>query len=199
MTPQAFPLAWPSFRPRTHWSDRRRGDFTYAKKRIKIPEAAERLEVEVERLGGTNLVISTNIKPTITGRPAANQGEPDDPGVAIYFTMGADPITLACDTYESVAQNLAGLAQHIEATRRIERYGVQSAKETLQAFSALPPPKSDHWRDVLGFEAGEPVSAESVKSQYRALARKAHPDAGGSTEKMERLNRARDEALREFS
>jgi hypothetical protein len=198
MTPQAFPLTWPSFRKRTHWSDRQRGEFTHDKKRIRIPEAAERLELEVERLGGVNLVISTDIKPTITGRPAANQGEPADPGVAIYFTLDGDPITLACDTYESVAQNLAGLAQHIEATRRIERYGVQSAKETLQAFAALPPPSgSRHWRDVLGLP--QTASAADVKNRRRELAAKHHPDKGGSPELLAEINAAADQALKELT
>ena len=39
---------------------------------------------------------------------------------------------------------------------------------------------------------------ERVADHYRALARKRHPDRGGSPEEMVELNRARDEALREL-
>jgi hypothetical protein len=197
--PTAYPLTWPSFRKRTPPRDRQRGTFTHDKKAIKIPEAAERLEQEVQRLGGGYLVISTNIRPTITGRPSANQGEPADPGVAVYFRLGNDPIVLACDTYDTVAQNLAGLAQHIEATRRIERYGVQSAKETLQAFSALPPPPGKRdWREVLGLQQHRAVGRDTVEEAWRYLAKAHHPDKGGDPAKMAEINAARDEALKEI-
>ena len=192
--PQAYPLTWPSFRPRKTQADRQRGEFTHMKKRIDIPHAAERLELEVERLGGVNLVISTNIRPTITGRPAANAGVPDDPGVAIYFMLDGETITLACDTYESVAQNLAGLAQHIEASRRMERYGVQTAKETLRAFAALPAPGARDWRAVLGLD--ETATPDQIKSRRRELAALHHPDLGGSQSQLAEINAAADEALR---
>jgi len=196
--PQAYPLAWPGFRPRTPVDSRRRGEFTSAKKRIKIPEAAERLELEVERLGGTNLIISTNLRPTITGRPVANAGQPDDPGVAVYFQMGTDPITLACDTFTELSQNLAGLAGHIEATRRIDRYGVQKAKETLQAFAALPSPTSRTWRDKLGFRPDEAVTPDQLKARRRSLAARHHTDKGGSDGQMAEINAAYDAALVEL-
>lgn len=197
--PTAFPLAWPSFRARTPAAKRTVGAFTSGKKLIDIPAAADRLEDEVRRLGGRNLLISSNLRPTLGGRPAANQGNPDDPGVAIYFQMGNDPITLACDTYTSLAQNLAALAQHIEATRRIERYGVQSAKETLQAFSALPPPAAKRsWREVLGLQQHRAVDRDTIQGAWKYLAAKYHPDAGGDPAKMSEINVARDEALKEL-
>ena len=34
------------------------------------------------------------------------------------------------------------------------------------------------------------ISKEDVKSQYRFLAKKNHPDIGGSPEKMEQINKA---------
>jgi uncharacterized protein len=45
-------------------------------------------------------------------------------------------------------------------------------------------------RDVLGLT--EPFTQQDVKSAYKALVQKVHPDAGGSTYLMQLANRARD-------
>lgn len=45
-------------------------------------------------------------------------------------------------------------------------------------------------RRILGFTAMEPLTVDTVKKRYRELARKHHPDMGGSTAKMAELNRA---------
>lgn len=45
-------------------------------------------------------------------------------------------------------------------------------------------------RRTLGFTATEPLTRDGVKKRYRELARKHHPDMGGSTAKMAELNRA---------
>ena len=196
MTPTSHPLAWPSFRPRTRREDQRRGTFSHAKKRIGIAAASERLELEVGRLGGEHLIISTNIRPTLGGRPAANAGQPDDVGVAIYFRLDGKPITLACDTFTEVSQNLAGLAGHIEAARRQESYGVQTAKEVLQAFAALPAPSETHtapWHEVLGVSPS--ATADEIKKAFRAKAKTAHPDVGGSHDRMAALEAAKQAAL----
>ncbi|MEM9739318.1 MAG: J domain-containing protein [Pseudomonadota bacterium] len=195
MTPQSYPLAWPSFRKRTHASRRRNGQFKHGNRHITVSAAADRLEDEVDRLGGANLVISSNVQPTLSGRPRSGQGRPDDPGVAVYFSLKGDPITLACDTFSDLAQNIAGLAAHIEAVRKIERYGVQEAKETLQAFAALPAPTASArpWWEVLG--VSQSASKEVITKAYRAKAKTAHSDAGGSDAAMATLNRARDEGL----
>ncbi|MEH3109046.1 MAG: J domain-containing protein [Agrobacterium cavarae] len=59
-----------------------------------------------------------------------------------------------------------------------------------------PQPKpSDHWSRVLNVEAT--ASPTEIKVAYRALAKKAHSDRGGSDAAMTRLNVARDQALKE--
>jgi curved DNA-binding protein CbpA len=50
---------------------------------------------------------------------------------------------------------------------------------------------------VLGILDGANVSDETITACYRRLAADAHPDRGGSHERMSELNAARDEALRE--
>lgn len=212
--PQRFPLAWPAGRPRAR--SRKPGNFSFKgpesgngwrpKKDITIALAIERLEQELDRMGAKNVLMSSNLELRMDGRIRADRGEPGDPGVCVYFTLKGNPIALACDAYSRVAQNIAALAAHLDATRAIERHGVATAAETLQAFQALPAP--DHvlpgrkpWRDVLGFAENWPESAghsktmavEFIRRRYKAKMIEAPNEAAQSD-----LNVARDLALKEF-
>lgn len=205
--PQAYPLAWPAGRPRRAPERRQPGQFRSGRHPVTVSEAINRLEGELDRLGAIYVVVSTNIEPRLDGRPRSGQPEPRDPGVVAYFQLKGEPYALACDTYQTVPQNLAALAAHVEATRAITRYGVASAQETLQAFSALPPPDRGPppprpWHEVLGLPAnildalGHGAAARgAIEAAYKEVARASHPDAGGSTEAMAEVNRARDEAM----
>lgn len=197
-TPRSYPLAWPNFRPRTPAHNRRNGKFKANGSDVNIRQAAARVEDEVRLLGGKNVVISTNIEPTLSGNYGSSKGtNVDDPGSAVYFTVDGDPITLACDAYTNVAQNIAALAAHIGHTRAIERHGVQTAKEVLRGFSALPAPESDNpkdWFVVLGVK--ESAGPDEIREAFRSLAKKHHPDNGGTEEQMKALNHARFEGLR---
>lgn len=192
MSPSAYPLAWPQHRPRRKHSERVRGSFVAGGVRINPSTAATRLEDEIRRLGGIYPLLSSNVELRKDGKPRSNQAPPADPGVCVYFQMKGKPYAMACDTYTEVAQNIAAIANHIEATRRIERYGVATAAETLQAFQALPSPPSC-W-EILGVTPGAGEAA--IDAAYRAKARRAHPDSGGTTAQMASLNAARDAAKR---
>lgn len=204
--PQNYPLHWPAHRPRK--KNRITGSFKSGQQPISLTPALDRLETELRRFGAMHVVISTNIEPRLDGRPRAGQRQPDDPGAVAYFSIRGKPFALACDTFNKVEQNIAALAAHIDATRAQSRYGVASAEESLQAFSALPPPPSSGpvarpWREVLGFTPSFPGDLEPedaaavVGSKFKRLAEKHHPDKGGSVEAMAELNSARDEALKE--
>ncbi len=216
--PTRFPLAWPAFRHRTR--SRREGPFKNAGDPIRVGAALKRLTDELARLGATNALISSDIPIRLDGLPRANQPEPKDPGVCAYFMLAGKPYALACDTFSKVAQNLAGLAAHIEATRAITRHGVATSNETLQAFAALPPPGAPgqpappstvaperSWREVLRLQPNWPkstgftreVALNAIRGRYRDLAAQRHPDVpGGSESQMSELNWARDEALKEI-
>ena len=52
-------------------------------------------------------------------------------------------------------------------------------------------------RMVMHFGPAEPLSKDKISKQRRSLAAICHPDKGGSTEAMQRLNRAADLLLAE--
>jgi hypothetical protein len=202
MTPQAYPLAWPQGRPRTPNGQRKAGAFKSNGSALTVSVAAGRVEDEIAKLGGRYLLISSNVEVTLSGRPRSGQREPEDRGVCVYFQLAGKPYAMACDRYLTVADNLAAIAAHVDATRKIERHGVATAAETLQAFQALPAPadapRVRPWREVMCVPVGF-CRPEDVRHQYRVLAAERHPDApGGSHEKMAELNAARDAALKEL-
>jgi len=45
-------------------------------------------------------------------------------------------------------------------------------------------------RRTLGFTAKEPITPHELKERYRKLARRHHPDRGGSVAKMQEINEA---------
>lgn len=204
MNPTAYPLAWPAGRPRTPAADRKRAPFNRKSQKpgqswvstdsLTVADALKRLDAELGRLGAIYPLLSSNLETRLDGRPRSDKGQPSDPGVCAYFTLNGKPFALACDRYDRVADNIAALAAHVEATRAIARHGVASASETLRAFEALPAPPSA-W-ELLGLSP--PASRTQVEAAYRAKAKKAHPDRpGGSHDRMAALSAARDTALSE--
>lgn len=204
---QAYPLAWPHGRPRRRPQARKPGKFGKAtwregyggnrystKGELTVADARRRLQDELDRLGARLPVISSNMELRLDGLPRSGAREPEDPGVAVYFQLNGKPHCMPCDTYLRVADNLAAVAAHIEATRAIERHGVATVAEMFAGFQALPAPGARRpWWEVLGF-VHDRVTLDAVEEVYRSLARKRHPDAGGSVEAMAELNAARDEA-----
>lgn len=204
---QAFPLSWPHGRPRNKTPIRASfntkhvpaGKAHIESKQLTVADALGRLQGELDRLKASDYILSSNVALRLDGLPRSGQGEPDDRGVALYFTLAGKPHCLPCDRYDRVADNIAAIAKHIEATRAIERYGVANMAEMFSGFAALPPPgRRRPWRVVLELEDMDPVYEVNITDEYRRLARKHHPDRnGGSAEKMAELNVARDEALEE--
>jgi hypothetical protein len=144
-------------------------------------KARDGLLRELELLGADDIVMSTNIPIRKDGLPYANQRQPDDPGVAIYFTLDGQPQCIPCDKWDTVAQNLRAVELTIGALRGLERWG---AKEMVNAafrgFKALPesvivtPYTTRPWYEVLQVQPD--ASHEVVRAAYRNLAAKYHPD-----------------------
>ena len=198
--PTAYPLAWPNGWPRTPLHRRSEPRFSSARhdgyrKAITLPDARDRLSDELNKLGASLPVLSTNLELRLDGRPRANAPVPTDPGVAVYFQLKGKPIVLACDRWNSVPGNVAAIAAHISAMRGMDRWGVGSLEQMFTGFTALPSATSSTWRDVLGL-TGKPSLAE-VDAAWRRLAAVHHPDRGGDATRMAEINAARDAAHRE--
>lgn len=197
MNPSAYPLTWPAHRPRRHPNSRVRGDFKETidgkTRPVGLNTAFERVVAEVGRLGGIYPLLSTNVELRQDGVPRRDRAPPHDPGACVYFQLAGKPYALACDTYTSVAQNIAAIANHIDTLRRQERYGVATAAESLQAFQALPAPgAAREWWQIL--DVPRSASLADAEAAYRRKARAHHPDAGGSDASMAELNGAREAA-----
>ncbi len=191
-----FPLQWPSDRPRTrtraHSRFGRGAGWTVA-------QARDYLIAELERLGTKRPVISSNISLRLDGLLRASQGEPADPGVAVYFEKDGQRVAFACDRWNRVADNLYSIAKTVEALRGIERWGTgDMVRAAFRGFRALPLPVRP-WRTVFGFAADDRVSIGEVEKRFRDSAGVNHPDKGGLPSVMAELSAARDDARRELS
>jgi hypothetical protein len=165
------------------------------RKELSVADAVRRLQDEIDRIGAREFVLSTNLMLRLDGLPRSDQKAPADPGVCLYFTLKGKPHALPCDTYHRVADNIAAIAKHIEATRAIERYGVATMAEMFTGFAALPSPGAARaWWEVLG--VSQHASIDEINAAWREMAKTAHSDAGGSDAAMSELNVARDTGIR---
>lgn len=196
-----YPLAWPNGRPRS--SERRSALFRDGGRPMTMTSARRRLESQIDLMTRPgkpyrvlDQVLSLNIKFTASGSRDQNisRREPADPGVAFYFTLDGRPHVLACDVWNTVYDNIAAIAAHIDALRGQERWGVGDLRQAFAGHVALP--SAPHWSSVLGVERN--ASLSEIDRAYRLRARDTHPDAGGTREAWDELVRAIDEARREL-
>lgn len=184
----AYPLSWPPGFPRTAAMRRENGQFrtNYANALNNVQKSL----IAFARDSGkkiTDPILSSNID-------LMGQVKDSDPGVAVWFTWDNIQVCIPVDRYTSAASNLQAIHHIIEARRVELRHGTLAlVRATFEGFRALPAPK--HWSDVLG--VARTATADQISDAYRDRARKAHPDAGGSTAAMAELNAARDAALGE--
>lgn len=223
MTAEAYPLYWPTGWPRTASHKRVRASFashsmqksvvrdpvsgierehrSTKQSALTIYAAARRLQDQLDKLGASGVLLSTNVELKLDGQPRSNRRDPDDVGVAVYFKVkGADRV-LACDKWDRVPDNIAAIALHIDAMRRQDRYGVGTLDQAFAGYAALPSPEmvgKRPWRQVLMVGDGA-TKIETVEFVYRKLAKEAHTDTGGSHERMVELNTAMDDARRELN
>ena len=188
---EAFPLYWPVSWPRA--KSRRDGPY-----QVTFGKALDDLAGELRRFGARGLVISSNVPIRQDGLPYASADNRlyDDPGVAVYFELRGKPYVFACDRWRAVRDNLRAIGLTVSALRAIDRAGASELLErAFTGFAQLPPAREapPSWFDVLGVspDAGK----EEIEEAFKAKAKKAHPDVGGSHEAMTRLNQARESGL----
>lgn len=197
-----YPLQWPDGWGRTACREHGRfntkkrqysGDHSYqTTANLTISQAVIRVTHSLEKSGvnENDVVISSNLQLRMDGYPRNGQGQPEDPGVAVYWIDGQARRCIAIDRYFRVEHNIAAIAATLEALRAIDRHGSAEIMErAYTGFDALPDPnKQKPWWQTLGVAQDAPM--DDRKRAYRELASIAHPDRGGSTSQMAEINKA---------
>lgn len=199
-TIEAYPLCWPAGYKRTLPGQR-----IWSKFKQSYDGAQRFLQAELQRLGARDIITSTNLRMRKDGMLYSDElnRRIDDPGVAIYFKYKGKTVSMCCDQYTKVWENLYALGKGIEALRGMERWGVSEFLDrAFTGFTALPSslivPYRKPWYQVLGF-AQPPASIDEAEAAYKRLAKERHPDMpGGSTEAFQELGSAYKEALNQY-
>jgi DnaJ-class molecular chaperone len=187
----SYPLTWPPGRPRQHGRES-------ARFQTLLGAAIVNIQREVKMLGGTELVISSNLPLRRDGAPSARGGGYlGDVGVAVYFTLKKKPMSFACDRWDEIEDNMQAIALTIGALRGLDRWGSgQMVEQAFSGFTALPSPPQ--WWQILAVKST--ATRDEIEQAYRQLAWTHHPDRSNrSDEMMARINRARDQGLEQFS
>lgn len=177
----SWPLGWPRAQHRT------RSNFSQNRS---YHASAKFIDEEVRRLGGTRLVVTSNLAVNKDGSIRASQRNPDDSGVAIYFQLRNDPVVFACDQYVRAEDNLYAIAKTIEAKRAILRWGCATGTREFTGYAALPAstePQRPGLYEVLGFRDRVQVDPGEIRTAWRAWVLENHPDRGGSHDEFVRV------------
>lgn len=202
-----YPLCWP-----IGWERTARRLSKWPFKGATFARGRDRLSRELDRLGATDCVLSTNVPLRLDGQPRGdiNMGSAaiGDPGVAVYFTLKGRPMVMARDEFVGIVENITSLALAIEYLRGLHRHGGGAMMErAFSGFAALPAPGQvpDCWT-ILGINRTEVMQlldpldrVRAIDHAFRVKARLLHPDRGGTDAQMAELNLAREAALREAS
>lgn len=206
----AYPLSWPQGWPRVKTPrssafgkpgryEGSEGSRNWIRPRgHSMEEARSFLWAELSRLGAANGILSTNFKIRLDGQPYSGQAQPGDRGAAVYFKLKGRDVSLACDKWDRVEDNVYAIAKHVEALRGQDRWGVGSIEQAFRGYMALPETTaSSEWWRPLGLPLN--ASEEQVKQAYRVLALKFHPDnqQTGDAERFRAVQAAYEEFQRQ--
>lgn len=182
----AYPLKWPGGWPRTKTPQTSRFS-TSLSAALKNVKASLKLFGDDSRCPVTEIVISSNV--------SLGNDNPKDAGVSVWFVWDGELRSIPVDRYKKVQENLQAIHLIIESRRTELRHGgLHILRQAFAGFKALPERAGGKncW-DVLGIP--QTNSIVIIKEKYRELVKAAHPDKGGSQEKLDELMQARDAAL----
>lgn len=194
-----YPLDWPKGRPRS--AERKASLFREGGRPLTLTGAKRRLLEQLsamtrsgQKWRTTDIMLTCNIRYTASGArdQKLSRRDPEDPGVSLYFDLDGKPHVLACDRWDTVQDNIAAIAAHIDALRGQERWGVADLQQAFAGHVALPRPMP--WWEVLGL--ADDATLEQIHAAYRLAAKSAHPNAGGDRAAWDRLSTAYDQAKR---
>lgn len=205
--PNAFPLEWPAGFDRSPKRETSAFKLSADKSRVHL------LKEILALCGDRNPVISSNVPlRKKDGQMYAEVADDklDDPGVAVYFMFNKKQVVLCCDAWLTPGENLRALGLTVEAMRGTDRWKASGIlKRAFSGLKALPAPSAapgvqtttstttgtgNEWWQILGVSpAAEP---EIVKSAYRLLSKKYHPDSSGTADrdKLHQVQQAFEQA-----
>jgi hypothetical protein len=195
-----WPLTWPPGWRRTSPGARTDARFSQGDRRLDLRDGTRRVISELGIFGVPEgrILISSNHALKRDGVPYSNQPALDaDPGVAVYWKRNGTEQCMAIDRYKRLPDNLAAIAATVYAMRAIERHGgAEIIDRAFTGFAALAAPLQ--WFQVLEVPAN--ANLYDIEQAYRRLASKHHPDkTKDDGEAMALINRARDQAMEQFS
>lgn len=156
-----------------------------------MDECRRALARELNLLGARKEVLSTNVQLRLDGLPYSNRAQPDDPGAAVYFDLKNKPVSLACDKWRRVEDNIWAIIKHIESIRGQARWGVGNVEQAFRGYMALPAPgqtSGANWWQTLGVAIN--ATPGQVREAYLQLVKKHHPDRQGDPELFRRVQEA---------
>lgn len=187
MSTLAYPLQWPKGQERTRWPNNSK--FKVAS----FARVRDEIVAQLKLMKANHVVISTNIPIRNDGLPYARFTLPDDAGVAVYFSYKGKQMVFACDKWHRIEDNLQAINKTIEAVRGIERWGSSEMMEkAFTGFTQIESHRPDSWWDILG--VSKTSTASEIKKAYHQKCKECHPDLGGTTEAMARINKAYEDA-----
>ena len=182
-----YPLLWPPEKTRTPASKRKAKRWS-----VTIGQATQDLRQECVSNRILDQALSTGVAP---GTRTAH-----DPGAALWFMQLVNGVwrmsCYASDAFRDPAENIKAIAMTINRLRLVADYGVYSMEQAMRgaAYEALPSPEKPPrpWWEVMGL--AQDADRAVIDAVYRALAKKRHPDTGGSAAEMQELQRAYEDA-----
>ncbi|HEY9655820.1 MAG TPA: J domain-containing protein [Crinalium sp.] len=189
-----YPLLWAMGRPRAEQRQPLRS-------KVPLARATDDLLYELQLLGATAIIISCNVEPLkqFLGYPEP-YALPQDPGVAVYFTLNGVSYIFACDAIDAVQGNMRAIGQLLREKRLLsEQYPCASIEREFAGYkTAMVPveasPRRKPWWKVLYVSPDAPLAV--IEAAYKGLAKIVHSDLvqDGSDAAMTELNRAVEEA-----
>lgn len=171
------------------------------------------LERELNLLRATDIVIESGHARTQIRNDGWPKGgvTPQHHDVRLFFKCKHGNLRYECNAYGSWQANLRAIGLWLQRQRlAIEEWGIGTGGEAYRGFAALPAgsgmapatvTKDDHARLLImtaGYEASDERVREAASGGtgtdywFRLAAKKAHPDAGGTADQMDRITKARE-------
>jgi hypothetical protein len=190
---EPYPLLWPEGQARTESHARKHSPFS-----VTFGKSRDGLLAEVRRMDGRDPVITTNIATRRDGLPYANQAEPEDPGVALYFWYKGNLVCIACDRYKLTKDNIRAIEKSLDALRGIQRWGATTLVEkALTPMGFLPAQSSASeaktWWNIL--QVDKNASWQEIVGAWRVRVKQTHPDQGGNADEYRAVQDAYEEAM----